>query len=263
MISRTWRGWTTHGNADKYEELFRTTIFPGILVRDIPGFDAIELGRRALGEEVEFLTTMWFQSWDAVKQFAGPDWEISVVPPAARTLLTRFDEKAQHYEIQERRSAAAVRPTALDTTIKLSMGMEPRLSIVTLGVTDVACASAFYEGLGWPRKVRGAVGVAFFQLNGIGLSLYPRAALAADAGVPLQTAPSQGLTLAYNTRSRDEVDAVLARAGALGGRITCSAQDAVWGGYHGHFADPEGFLWEIAWNPGFTLTADGVLSLPE
>ena len=105
MISRTWRGWTTHGNADKYEELFRTTIFPGILVRDIPGFDAIELGRRALGEEVEFLTIMWFQSWDAVKQFASPDWEISVVPPTARTLLTRFDEKVRRYEVQERRSA--------------------------------------------------------------------------------------------------------------------------------------------------------------
>jgi hypothetical protein len=94
MILRTWRGWTTLDNADKYDELLRITIFPGILTRDIPGFDAIELGRRALGEEVEFLTTMWFQSWDAVKQFAGPDWEISVVPPAARILLTRFEEGA-------------------------------------------------------------------------------------------------------------------------------------------------------------------------
>jgi hypothetical protein len=106
MICRTWRGWTTLDNADKYEELLRKTVFPGILTRNIPGFDAIELGRRALGEEVEFLTIMWFRSWDAVKQFGGPDWEISVVPPAARTLLTRFDEKAQHYQVQEKRSAA-------------------------------------------------------------------------------------------------------------------------------------------------------------
>ena len=75
-------------------------------MRDIPGFDAIELGRRALGEEVEFLTIMWFRSWDAVKRFAGPDWEISVVPAAARTLLIRFDGTAQHYEVQERRLAA-------------------------------------------------------------------------------------------------------------------------------------------------------------
>ena len=106
MICRTWRGWTTFDNADKYEELLRTTIFPGILMRSIPDFDAIELGRRALGEQVEFLTIMWFRSWEAVKDFAGPEWEISVVPLAARTLLTRFDEKAQHYQVQERRSAA-------------------------------------------------------------------------------------------------------------------------------------------------------------
>lgn len=105
MISRTWRGWTTRDNADRYQELLRTTIFPGILRRDIPGFDAIELGKRALGEEVEFLTIMWFESWAAVKQFAGPDWKVSVVPPAARGLLTRFDETAQHYEVHERQLA--------------------------------------------------------------------------------------------------------------------------------------------------------------
>src|SRR5277367_5604307 len=97
--------------------------------------------------------------------------------------------------------------------------MEPRLSLVTLGVADLARASNFYEGLGWPRKVRAAEGVAFFQLRGMGVSLYPRAELAADAGVSLQNEPSQGFTLAYNTRSRDEVNVVLARAKALGGRI--------------------------------------------
>lgn len=141
--------------------------------------------------------------------------------------------------------------------------MEPRLSLVTLGVADLARASAFYEGLGWPRKVRGADGVAFFQLCGMGLSLYPRTELAADAGVPLQAEPSQGFALAYNTRGRDEVDAVLARAKALGGRITRSAREATWGGYHGHFADPDGFVWEIAHNPGFAIAADGGLDLPE
>jgi catechol 2,3-dioxygenase-like lactoylglutathione lyase family enzyme len=141
--------------------------------------------------------------------------------------------------------------------------MEPRLSLVTLGVADLERASTFYKELGLPRKVSAAEGVAFFQLGGIGLSLYPRAELAADAGVPLQDEPSQGLTLAYNTRSRDEVDAVLARAKTLGGRITRPAQEAFWGGYHGHFADPDGFLWEIAWNPGFAIAADGSLSLPD
>ena len=141
--------------------------------------------------------------------------------------------------------------------------MEPRLSLVTLGVADLARAATFYEGLGWPRKVRGADGVAFFQLGGMGLSLYPRADLAEDAGVPLQNALSQGFTLAYNTRSRDEVDAVLAQAESLGGRITRPAQEAFWGGYHGHFADPDGFLWEIAWNPGFAIATDGRLILPD
>ena len=95
------------------------------------------------------------------------------------------------------------------------------------------------------------------------MSLYPRADLAADAGVPLQNAPSQCLTLAYNTRNRNEVAAVLARAEALGGRVMGPAQEAVWCGYHGYSADPNGFLWEVAWNPGFTLAADGGLSLPE
>ena len=141
--------------------------------------------------------------------------------------------------------------------------MEPRVSLITLGVTDLGRASAFYEGLGWPRKVRAAEGVAFFQLGCMALSLYPRPELAADAGVPLQETPPQGFTLAYNTRTRDEVDAVLAQAEALGGRITRPAQEAFWGGYHGHFADPEGFLWEIAWNPGFAIAADGGLTLPE
>ncbi|MFC0407328.1 VOC family protein [Roseomonas elaeocarpi] len=141
--------------------------------------------------------------------------------------------------------------------------MEPRLSLVTLGVADLARATGFYEALGWPRRMHAAEGVAFFQLNGIALSLYPRAALASDAGVPLQQAPSQGFTLAYNTRGREEVDAVLARAAALGGKVTRPAQEACWGGYHGHFADPDGFLWEIAWNPGFALGPDGALTLPD
>jgi hypothetical protein len=140
--------------------------------------------------------------------------------------------------------------------------MEARLSLVTLGVLDLPRATSFYEGLGWPRRVRAADGVAFFQLGTLGLSLYPRAELARDAGVPLQDGPSQGFTLAYNTRTRTEVDEVLARAEALGARVTQPAQEAFWGGYHGHFADPDGFLWEIAWNPGFPIAEDGSLSLP-
>ena len=84
MILRLWRGWTNAENADRYEELITTTIFPGILGKAIAGLEGLELFRRPLEAEVEFMTLMQFGSWDAVKAFAGPDWEVSVVPPAAR-----------------------------------------------------------------------------------------------------------------------------------------------------------------------------------
>lgn len=100
MISRLWHGWTTPENADRYEALIRSTIFPGILARRIAGLERIELLRRPLVEEVEFVTTMRFASWEAVRAFAGPDWEVSVVPPDARAALARFDDKAQHYEVR-------------------------------------------------------------------------------------------------------------------------------------------------------------------
>jgi len=105
MISRIWHGWTSLENADRYEDLLRSRIFPGIIGRRIPGFEHIELHRRPLGDEVEFITIMRFASLDAVKAFAGEDWETSVVPPDARTVLSRFDDKAQHYEIRVERSA--------------------------------------------------------------------------------------------------------------------------------------------------------------
>ncbi len=100
MISRLWHGWTTPENADGYEGLIRSTILPGILARRIEGLRRIELHRRPFGAEVEFVTVMWFASWDAVEAFAGPDREVSVVPPAARAVLSRFDGKAQHYEVR-------------------------------------------------------------------------------------------------------------------------------------------------------------------
>ena len=105
MISRLWHGWTTPENADSYEALIRSTIFPGILGRGIAGLERVELHRRPLGAEVEFVTVMRFASWDAVKTFAGPDWEVSVVPPAARAVLSRLDDKAQHYEVRAERAA--------------------------------------------------------------------------------------------------------------------------------------------------------------
>jgi heme-degrading monooxygenase HmoA len=108
MISRVWHGYTGAGEADAYEALLREEIFTGIEQRSIAGFREIQLFRRDVGEaggEVEFITVMWFDSLDAVRAFAGDDHELAVVPPAARELLARFDERSQHYEVRERRQA--------------------------------------------------------------------------------------------------------------------------------------------------------------
>lgn len=102
MISRIWHGYTTPANADVYENLLRAEIFVGIRGRKIAGFREIQLFRRALGTEVEFITVMWFDSLEAVRAFAGPDYEVAVVPPKARAVLSRFDERSQHYEVRER-----------------------------------------------------------------------------------------------------------------------------------------------------------------
>jgi hypothetical protein len=103
MISRIWHGYTTPANADIYENLLRDEIFTGIQRRGIAGFQEIQMLRRDLGDEVEFVTEMWFDSLAAVVEFAGDDYEASVVPPAARAVLTRFDDRSQHYEVRERR----------------------------------------------------------------------------------------------------------------------------------------------------------------
>lgn len=103
MILRIWHGWTTPANADAYEHLLRTEIFPGILARGIAGFRTIELLRRTVGDEVEFVTMMTFDTLEAVVAFAGPNYEDGVVPPKARAVLSRFDATSQHYEIIETR----------------------------------------------------------------------------------------------------------------------------------------------------------------
>jgi uncharacterized protein len=139
--------------------------------------------------------------------------------------------------------------------------MEQRLSLVTLGVTDVGRARRFYEdGLGW-RRGNDHEEVVFFQLGGMVLALWGREALAQDARLPGAGTRFGGIALAYNTRSREEVDAVLKEAEAAGATIPKPAEDTFWGGYSGYFADPDGHLWEVAWNPGWTLAADGSISL--
>jgi len=103
MISRIWHGWTTPENADKYEALLKEEIFIGILNRDIRGFKSIQLLRRVIENEVEFVTIMEFDSLDAVREFAGQDYEVAVVPEKARAVLSHFDARSQHYEIREER----------------------------------------------------------------------------------------------------------------------------------------------------------------
>ena len=100
MISRIWHGWTTPANADAYESLLKTEIFTGIQNRRIAGYRGIHLLRRELGNEVEFVTIMWFDSLDAVRAFAGDDYEAAVVPPKARVVLSRFDARSQHYQVE-------------------------------------------------------------------------------------------------------------------------------------------------------------------
>ena len=130
--------------------------------------------------------------------------------------------------------------------------MEPRLSFVTLGVSDLARATRFYaEVLELPQRPP-QPGVAFFELGRTWLALFPRRDLAADAGVVDDGA--QGFprfSLAHNVRSKAEVDRLLAAAVAGGGTLLRAGHDAEWGGYTGYFADPDGFLWEVAWNPAF------------
>jgi catechol 2,3-dioxygenase-like lactoylglutathione lyase family enzyme len=138
------------------------------------------------------------------------------------------------------------------------------LSLVTLGVSDLAKSTAFYEALGFPRKSRGYDGVAFFEARGVILSLWPTGELAKDAQIASAN-PSgfRGMSLAWNCTSASEVDRALARAMAAGAALIRSARTVFWGGYTAYFADPDGHLWEIAHNPHFPFSADGRLLLPD
>lgn len=142
--------------------------------------------------------------------------------------------------------------------------MQPRISIITLGVTDVSRAIRFYrDGLGWPMSSVGDGQVAFFQLGGAVLALYPRAALAEDAKLEDKPGSSfNGFTIAHNVAERLEVDSTLDEAVQAGARLIKPAEDAFWGGRSGYFADPDGHAWEIAWNPQFPFDERGGLVLP-
>lgn len=140
--------------------------------------------------------------------------------------------------------------------------MEPRISLVTLGVADLARSRAFYEALGW--KGQEVEETFFVQAGSSAVVLWSRAKLADDAGISEAGSDGfGGVALAHNVRSREEVDAIMTAAGAAGATITKPAADTFYGGYAGYFADPDGHLWEVAHNPGFTLAADGALTLPD
>jgi catechol 2,3-dioxygenase-like lactoylglutathione lyase family enzyme len=141
--------------------------------------------------------------------------------------------------------------------------VEQRITLITLGVHDLEKSVAFFERLGWRRSVKHAKGVAFFHCGGIALSLFPRSELAKDANVPPEGGGFNGFTIAYNTRSKGDVDAVLAEAVSCGAEIVRPALSASWGGYSGYFRDPDGHLWEVAWNPGFALDDNGAVQLPD
>ena len=132
--------------------------------------------------------------------------------------------------------------------------MKPKISLITLGVSDMNRSVRFYrEGLGLP-EYGNFPGAVFFKLSGTWLSLYPRDKLALDARVGPDGQGFSGITLAQNEPSKAEVDSVLKQAELAGAKITKPAEDAAWGGYSGYFSDPDGYLWEVAWNPHFDLT---------
>jgi catechol 2,3-dioxygenase-like lactoylglutathione lyase family enzyme len=132
--------------------------------------------------------------------------------------------------------------------------MEPRISIITLGVSDLQRSIAFYRaGLGLPTNYKEGEGIAFFQLSGTWLALYPSLALAEDACLPPERARFGGFTLAHNVKSKELVDRIIDQALSAGATLLKPAADTFWGGYSGYFSDPDGHPWEVAWNPFFPL----------
>lgn len=139
------------------------------------------------------------------------------------------------------------------------------LSLVTLGVSNLERSIAFYETLGFRRKAHGAEGVGFFQAGACAIAVWPSIDLAKDANLAFEgmSETFRGVALAWNCRSEGEVDAAIVRARGAGATVPKAAQKTFWGGYAGYFADLDGHLWEVAYNPHFPLSDDGRLMLPD
>lgn len=141
--------------------------------------------------------------------------------------------------------------------------MEQRINIITLGVEDIKKSKQFYEALGWTPSSASNEHFVAFQTAGIVFCLYPKAQLAEDAMISSKTEGFQGITLAHNVESKKQVQETLKQAVEAGAKLVKPAQDVFWGGYSGYFADPDGHLWEVAWNPHWPLQQNGLLKLPQ
>jgi catechol 2,3-dioxygenase-like lactoylglutathione lyase family enzyme len=141
--------------------------------------------------------------------------------------------------------------------------MEPRISIVTLGVRDMPLSFRFYrDGLGFSTKGKDSDPIAFFATTGTRLAIFPIEKLAEDIGPAIQLGSGfSGITLAHNVRNKEEVSEVLKLAEKAGGRIVKHAQDVFWGGHSGYFSDPDGYFWEVAWSPRGAFDENGVVVL--
>jgi len=141
--------------------------------------------------------------------------------------------------------------------------MRQNLSLVTLGVNDLARSRAFYTALGWKEAPGSSEDVVFYSLQGLILSIFPRDHLAKDAEVPAGGSGFGGITLALNVSSEKEVDDTIAEAKKIGAKVTKNPQKTFWGGYNGYFEDPDGFLWEVSHNPFWNLDEKGRIFIPD
>jgi predicted lactoylglutathione lyase len=139
------------------------------------------------------------------------------------------------------------------------------LSLVTLGVANLPRSIAFYEAMGFDRKAKSQDGVGFFKAGACAIAVWPSEELAKDANIAFEGMADtfRGVALAWNCRSKKDVDRIIARARTSGAVVRKPAQDVFWGGYTGYFSDPDGHLWEVAYNPHFPLTEDGRLEIPD
>ncbi len=140
--------------------------------------------------------------------------------------------------------------------------MKQAISFVTLGVGDLARSRQFYAALGWKESSSSNADIAFFQAGSVAFALFQREALAEDANVAAQGSGFSGFTLAHNVESEEAVVNTIAEAVAAGATLVRPADKVFWGGFRGYFADPDGFLWEVCWNPFVTLDSEGHVQLP-